>query len=65
MHSATPGIGLTRIEPVETEPAETDLEGTEPAGIDLVGIDLVGIELVGGLGGGAAACAPPQLEQWL
>ena len=54
MHSATPGIGLTRIEPVETEPAETDLEGTEPAGIDLVGI-----ELVGGLGGGAAACAPP------
>ncbi len=60
MHSATPGIGLTRIEPVETEPAETDLEGTEPAGIDLVGI-----ELVGGLGGGAAACAPPQLEQWL
>jgi hypothetical protein len=65
MHSATPGIGLMRIEPVETEPAETDLAGTEPAGTEPAGIDLVGIELVGGLGGGAAACAPPQLDQWL
>jgi hypothetical protein len=60
MHSATPGIGLMRIEPVETEPAETDLAGT-----DLLRTEPVGIELVGGLGGGAAACAPPQLEQWL
>jgi len=51
MHSATPGIGLVRIEPAETEPAGTELLRTE----------LVGIELVGGLGGGAAACAPPQL----
>jgi uncharacterized protein YjbI with pentapeptide repeats len=70
MHSATPGIGLVRIEPAETEPAGTDLTGTDPTGTDLTGTELAGIELlrtelVGGLGGGAAACAPPQLEQWL
>jgi hypothetical protein len=65
MHSATPGIGLMRIEPVETEPAETDLAGTDLLRTELLRTEPVGIELVGGLGGGAAACAPPQLEQWL
>ena len=55
MNSATLGIELMRI-----ESAETELVGTE-----LVGTELAGIELVGGLGGGAAACAPPQSEQWL
>jgi hypothetical protein len=59
MNPATVGIERMRIEPAETGPT-----GIELAGIELLGIELAGIELVGGLGGGAAACAPPQLEQW-
>lgn len=59
MHSAARGIELV-IEPVDIEPVDIDL--TE---IELAEIELVEVELVGGLGGGAAACAPPQLEQWL
>ena len=59
MHSATGTIELM-IEPVDIERA-----GTEPAGAELAEVELMEIELVGGLGGGAAACAPPQSEQWL
>ena len=59
MNPATVGIERMRIEPAGTGPA-----GIGQAGIELAGIELPGIELVGGLGGGAAACAPPQLEQW-
>jgi len=54
MNSATRGIDLM-IEPVDTELTRTEL----------VELELAEIELVGGLGGGAAACAPPQSEQWL
>jgi hypothetical protein len=56
MHSATRGIELI-IDPVD------ERMKTELAEIELVKVEQV--ELVGGLGGGAAACAPPQSEQWL
>ena len=59
MHSTTREIELV------IEPLDIDRAGTELAEIELVEVGLVAVELVGGLGGGAAACAPPQLEQWL
>jgi hypothetical protein len=63
MHSATRGIELG-IEPGDIERTGTDRAEIERAEIKLVEVESV-VELVGGLGGGAAACAPPQSEQWL
>jgi hypothetical protein len=52
MLSARRGIG-PMVAPVDIERLD----------IELVGTALVGTELVGGVGGGAAACAPPQSER--
>jgi len=64
-------LGLTqdgRLPGMVTTPDEF-VPAVAPSGprleIDRAEPELTEVELVGGLGGGAAACAPPQSEQWL